>query len=231
VLGPTTMSAIVTGALDQLSDPSAVPSPAHFLVRWVQGRGGQVVDASGGMPSSRRGGISAAIGPSMPLRCLDPAGRSIQAFDLANEQWRAMEAENRRARHLKMPCCSAPVVLKRSRLGTRFFAHKAVGTCTTAAETEAHLILKAMAVDEARAHGWSVMTEVPGAAPSGEAWRADVLAWRGDRKIAIEIQWSSETNDEILRRQQRYRDSGVRCLWLLRQPSFPQHPRTARSKD
>jgi hypothetical protein len=157
----------------------------------------------------------------MPLRCLDPAGRDIQAFDLAEEQWRVLEAENRRARHLKMPCCSAQVVLKCSRLGTRFFAHKAVGACTIAPETEAHLRLKAMAVEVARAHGWSATTEVPGASPSGEAWRADVLAEKGDRKVAIEIQWSTETDDEILRRQQRYREAGVRGLWLLRQRSFP----------
>jgi competence protein CoiA len=157
----------------------------------------------------------------MPLRCRDLAGRSIQAFDLADEQWRALEVENRRVRHLKMLCCSAQVTLKRSRLGTRFFAHKAVGACTAAAETEAHLRLKAMAVEEARAHGWSATTEVLGISPSGEAWRADVLAEKGDRKIAIEIQWSTATNNEILRRQERYREAEVRGLWLLRQPSFP----------
>jgi competence protein CoiA len=120
-----------------------------------------------------------------------------------------------------MPCCSTQVVLKRSRLGTRFFAHKAIGACTTAAETEAHLVLKAMAVEVARAHGWSAITEVTGISPSGEAWRADILAQKGGRNVAIEIQWSSETDAEILRRQQRYRDSSVRGLWLLRQRSFP----------
>lgn len=157
----------------------------------------------------------------MPLRCVDPAGRNILAFDLADAQWRALEVENRRARHLKMPCCAAQVIFKRSRLGTRFFAHKAVGPCTTAAETEAHLLLKAMAFEAARANGWSANTEVHGTSPSGEAWKADVLAEKGDRKVAFEIQWSSETNEEILRRQQRYRESFIRGLWLLRQPSFP----------
>lgn len=157
----------------------------------------------------------------MPLRCLDPTGRSIHSFDLADEQWRALEAENRKARHLRMPCCSAQVILKRSRLGTQFFAHKAVGACATATETEAHLRLKRMAVEVARANGWTANTEVLGTSPSGEAWKADVLAEKGGRKIAIEIQWSSQTNDEISRRQQRYRESGVRGLWLLRQATFP----------
>src|ERR671918_714762 len=98
----------------------------------------------------------------MPLRCLDPTGRSIQSFDLADEQWRALQVENRRARHLRMPCCSAQVTLKRSHLGTPFFAHKSVGTCTTAAETEAHLRLKRMAVEAARANGWAAHTEKTG---------------------------------------------------------------------
>ena len=68
----------------------------------------------------------------MPLRCLDPAGRSIQAFDLTNDQWQALALENRKSRHFKMPCCPSLVTLKRSPLGTQFFAHKALGTRTTA---------------------------------------------------------------------------------------------------
>jgi hypothetical protein len=120
-----------------------------------------------------------------------------------------------------MPCCSAEVTLKRSRLGTQFFAHKAVGACTTAPETEAHLRLKRMVVEVARANGWTANTEVPGTSPSGEPWKADVLAQNGKTKVAIEVQWSSQANDEILRRQKRYKESGIRCLWLLRQPRFP----------
>ena len=39
--------------------------------------------------------------------------------------------------------------------------------------------------------------------------------------MAVEIQWSGQTNDETMKRQERYRQSGVRGLWLLRQPDFP----------
>jgi hypothetical protein len=42
----------------------------------------------------------------MPLRCLDPIGRSIQSFDLADEQWRALALENRKARSLSMACAA-----------------------------------------------------------------------------------------------------------------------------
>ncbi|MGH8194856.1 MAG: competence protein CoiA [Woeseiaceae bacterium] len=157
----------------------------------------------------------------MPQRCLDPAGLSIHSFDLTDEQWRSLELENRRARHLRMPCCSSAVTLKRSRLGTPFFAHKAVGTCTTAPETEAHLHLKRMAVEAARGNGWMAHTEVTGTSPSGEQWKADVFAQNGKSKVVVEVQWSSQTNEELLCRQERYRQSGVRGLWLLRHPGFP----------
>ena len=152
---------------------------------------------------------------------LDPTGRGIQAFDLADEQWRALELKNRKTRHLRMPCCGSQVILKKSHLGTQFFAHKTVGRCATAPETEAHLQLKKTVVDAARANGWEAATEVPGASPLGEQWTADVLAKKKTHKVAVEIQWAGQTNEETMRRQERYRQSGIRGLWLLRQPGFP----------
>src|SRR3546814_728026 len=111
----------------------------------------------------------------MPLRCLDEAGQGIYAFDLSEDAWQALVRQNRLSRHLRMPCCASQVTLKRSARGTRFFAHKAVGPCATAPETEQHLRLKRMAVVAARAHGWSAETEVPGLTPTGNQWKADVL--------------------------------------------------------
>ncbi|RJT28209.1 hypothetical protein D3227_34625 [Mesorhizobium waimense] len=157
----------------------------------------------------------------MPLRCIDPNGRSIQSFDLSGDHWEALSQENRQSRHLRMPCCQAQVTLKRSSLGTKFFAHKAVRECNWAPETEEHLHLKRLAVEAARASGWTAETEVPGESPDSEPWRADVLASKGKANVVIEIQWSGQTREETLRRQERYRESGIRGLWLLRQPGFP----------
>lgn len=158
----------------------------------------------------------------MPLRCQNQVtGEDIQAFDLNAGDWRALADENRSIRHLRLPCCSSMVTLKTSRRGTQFFAHKAKGTCSTAPETEAHLRLKEMTVAAARANGWEAATEVAGSTPDGESWIADILARRGGHRIAVEIQWSPQTDGETLSRQRRYGRSGVRGLWLLRQRGFP----------
>jgi competence protein CoiA len=157
----------------------------------------------------------------MALRCLDDDGCSIQAFDLSPDDWRDLKRRNREADTLRMPCCASRVILKCSHKGTQFFAHASAGECTTAPETEVHLRLKQIAVEVARSRGWNAETEVTGATPTGERWQADVLASKGDHKVAVEVQWSGQTNDETLRRQNRYRQSGIRCLWLFRRKGFP----------
>ncbi|WP_456849888.1 competence protein CoiA family protein [Bradyrhizobium sp. USDA 4504] len=110
--------------------------------------------------------------------------------------------------------------MKTSARGLNFFAHKSRGPCQSAPETEEHLVLKALAAAAARRAGWTCSTEARGSSPSGEAWTADVLALKGLNKIAIEIQWSGQTDEETLYRQERYRQSGIRCLWLFRRPGF-----------
>jgi hypothetical protein len=159
----------------------------------------------------------------MPLRCLDGTTdhRGIHSFDLSDDEWEAVKRVNGKLWHLRMPCCNSPVVLKISRLGTRFFAHKAAGQCVATSETEAHLHLKALAVGIARANGWEAATEATGTTPSGAPWRADVLAQRGKHQVAVEIQWSNQTCDETMSRQKQYRDSNIRGLWLFRQTGFP----------
>ena len=166
----------------------------------------------------------------MPLRCFGPDGQPIQSFDLTDAEWSALRLDNGRFRQLRMPCCDASVVLKTSGRGLNFFAHKVRGPCQSAPETEEHLALKALAAEAARRAGWTCSTEVNGSAPSGEPWVADVLAQKGDAKVVIEIQWSRQTLRESLRRQERYRQSGVRCLWLFRHPLF-EHAGFPVSKD
>ncbi len=153
----------------------------------------------------------------MPLRCLDDADRSLDASLLTTPEWTALTATNRHVRHLRTVCCGAPLVLKTSRLGTRFFAHLALGGCSSGDEGPEHLHLKALSVAAARAAGWTAEAEVAGATPAGEPWRADVMATKGSHRIAIEVQWSPQADDITRARQARYAASGVRGLWLFRQ--------------
>lgn len=157
----------------------------------------------------------------MPLRCITTAGDSLLSLDYDTVAWDRLRDENARTGHLLTTCCSTPVVLKRSRRGLHFFAHKHQGECATAVESRQHLELKALAVSVIRACGWSVETEVAGTTPDGEPWVADVLASRGNAKVAVEIQWSPQTDDETAARQARYERSGVRGLWLFHQANFP----------
>jgi len=160
----------------------------------------------------------------MPLRCLDHAGASLDAVALTPLEWAALTTANRRDRHLRMHCCGSPVVLKTSRLGTRFFAHQALGGCASGDESPEHLHLKTLAIAAARAAGWTAEAEVAGCTPGGEPWRADVLATRGRHRVAVEVQWSGQADDETARRQARYAASGVRALWLFRRPGFAVDP-------
>ena len=157
----------------------------------------------------------------MPLRCVDEHGTTIEADACSDEQWKTLRERSRKERNLKMPCCTVRAVLKTSKLGTRFFAHKARGACTWKPETNVHLHLKRVALKAAREAGWEAQTEVTEGTPEDEHWTADVLAWKGDRKIAVEVQWSGQTDEETWQRQRRYERSGVEGVWLLRQPGFP----------
>jgi hypothetical protein len=83
------------------------------------------------------------------------------------------------------------------------------------------LELKRIVVEAIRPHGWTIETEVTGKTQTGEQWRTDVLAQRGNAKVAVAIQWSQQTEEETLRMQEYWKQSGIRGLWLMAHPRFP----------
>lgn len=116
---------------------------------------------------------------------------------------------------LRMPCCGVPAIPKTSSRGNHFFSHARKGECATADESAEHLYCKSLVAKAAYEAGWQVTTERPGATPGGEAWVADVFCEMGRARIAFEIQMSPQADDETLRRQQRYKASGVRGAWFF----------------
>lgn len=157
----------------------------------------------------------------MPLKCLN-FGEPIFSFDIQPEEWEILRDQNALTRSLRMPCCDAGVVLKTSKLGTRYFAHARKGPCTTASESAEHILAKSVIAEAVKRAGWPVETEHFGVTSSGEIWIADVLARSSrTRQIAFEVQWSRQTEEETLRRQAKYAEAGVRCMWLMRQHDLP----------
>lgn len=149
----------------------------------------------------------------MPLRAVNDAG-NIHAFEFDAPGWAELK-ESYRSMGLRMPCCAVSAVPKTSPLGTYFFAHTRKGECVTAPESAEHLYCKNLIAQAAQAVGWTVTTEKPGASPDGEAWTADVFCEKGNARIAFEVQMSPQTHEETVRRQLRYKASGVRGAWFL----------------
>ncbi|NOS98923.1 MAG: hypothetical protein HOP25_10690 [Methylotenera sp.] len=157
----------------------------------------------------------------MPLRCTNTQGTDVFSFQFDEEAWSALQVENKSLHHLRMQCCYANVVLKTSKLGTKFFAHSKRGECTSAPETAEHLLAKQHIIEAIQSVGWEAMPEQRGKTPDGEDWIADVLALRNNNKVAFEVQWSPQTIEETERRQSKYNESSVRGLWFFRRSELP----------
>lgn len=160
----------------------------------------------------------------MPLRAtLD--GEVIQSFRLEPGEWSNLKGSYK-SKSLLMPCCQTKAIPKTSKLGTQYFAHSKRGGCASNPETQEHLYLKYLIAQIAHECGWQVTTEYAGVTPDGDEWVADVFCEKGKAKLAFEVQWSQQTNDEYLRRTAKYASAGVRCAWLFRLKGGRQHFRS-----
>ena len=156
----------------------------------------------------------------MPLRAFID-GNEVIAPALSDEEWEALRQRVQAEKlAVVLPCCDRPGYLRRSRLGTRHFAHKRAGEddaqrCDMEGETMEHLKAKADIVTAARRAGYRASPEL-----AGEGWRADVMAERpnGTGRIAFEVQWSFLRLEDCIFRQERYARDDVRGCWFFRNP-------------
>ena len=148
----------------------------------------------------------------MPLRAVCDTG-NLHAFEFNATEWLNLK-NSYRSMGLRMPCCTSSAIPKTSSLGIYFFAHSRVGNCTSALETPEHLYCKRLIAQAARDAGWATVTEKTGVTPAGDTWVADVFCEKGIAKIAFEVQMSPQTHHETMRRQLRYKESGVRGAWF-----------------
>jgi hypothetical protein len=142
-------------------------------------------------------------------------GERVDATKHTRESWLALQSSDER-KLLVMPLCGVRAVAK-ARGETRFFAHLSAAGCDAehGGETPQHLAMKeALALGIDRVPGWHAIIEHPH--PSRE-WIVDVLAESDDgaRKVAFEVQLSSQTPDRYASRSQRYFDGDIFPVWLV----------------
>ena len=156
----------------------------------------------------------------MPLRAFVD-GKEVIAPLLSDEEWEALRQRVQADKlSVVLPCCDREGYLRRSRLGTRHFAHKRASSddaprCEMEGETMEHLKAKADIVSASQSAGYRAAPEIP-----GDGWRADVLAERhnGSGRIAFEVQWSFLRLEDCVFRQDRYARDKVRGCWFFRKP-------------
>lgn len=143
-------------------------------------------------------------------------GSRVDATTHTKETWSELQNSEDRKR-MFMPVCGVRAVAKTRGETTRFFAHLRKAGCKVdhGGESPQHLALKEAlkdCIDQVR--GWHAIIEHPH--PSRE-WIIDALAESDDltKKVAFEVQLSSQTPDKYFARSQRYFDSGIFPVWLV----------------
>jgi competence protein CoiA len=112
------------------------------------------------------------------------------------------------------PACKSPVILKKGAVKIHHFAHAPPYTCTYGAgETEDHRQAKNGIYEALVAAGYQAWLEL-GLSPWGLDSRPDVLAIIDGNVVAIEVQASCLSMNEIAARTLRYHNWGAAVIWL-----------------
>ena len=145
--------------------------------------------------------------------------KEIYSFMLNDEQWDRLKDKYKNL-SMYMPCCQTRAIPKKSKLGTQYFAHYPARNCgVNSGESPEHQFCKYLIFKYLHKNGWAVTPEFRSQTPSGEIWIADIYAEKNNTKIAVEIQWSPQSIEETKRRQEKYRQSGIRAVWFMRTTS------------
>jgi hypothetical protein len=113
------------------------------------------------------------------------------------------------------PGCHSPVMLRRGAVKVAHFAHKSLSNCGYASgETTVHMTAKLAFLRAFRGRG--LRTEVEFLVPTllGDR-RADVMVWSpSGRQVAIEVQHSAISLEDLHRRSESYASSGIAVVWI-----------------
>ena len=141
-------------------------------------------------------------------------GERVDATEMAHDPWRNL-VNHPLYRDLVLLECG----LRASRVtrrGRQFFKHYPDVECAIEHKSESphHLAMKRALKDRINAApGWSA--EVEQAHPE-RTWIADVMATHiSGRRLAFEVQLSAQSEDDYVRRSQRYVDDHIGPVWVV----------------
>lgn len=142
-------------------------------------------------------------------------GERVDATEMAHWPWRDLVKHPRYA-ELVLIECGLRAKRVTSHMGRQYFAHYPSLECPVVHKSESpqHLAMKQALKDRINAApGWTAEVE---AAHPERAWTADVLATNTDgRRLAFEVQLSQQTEEEFVRRSQRYVDDRIGPVWVV----------------
>lgn len=138
--------------------------------------------------------------------------KMMSAEDIPLKEWRAIQAQKP---PIRMFCCLAQGYMRVREEHQEFVHYRRTEECLGRPDSPSHDLLKIAVRNAARADVWSAEVEAPGPAPDRK-WIADVLASKNTAQVAFEIQLSPITKEALLRRQDVYSRSRVRCCWFVK---------------
>ncbi len=140
-------------------------------------------------------------------------GETVISVDMTDEEWNELKKIVLSHKNtIELPCCGSLANPRVSKLKTKHFVHKAkTPSCNWKPESAEHLWVKEIIFKTCKEEGWYVEPEY-----SFNDWAADVFATDGNVKIAFEVQWSRQTEEETRRRQQNYKKDNIKGVWLFR---------------
>jgi len=150
----------------------------------------------------------------MPLRAIIDNKEIISSF-LTEEEWNELK-DRIKSNSLDVIIYQTKKqgYLRRSKKGLQHFVHKKGELPENwKPESPQHLYVKNEVLLGCKDAGWDGYPEF-----KENDWEADVLALKGEQRIAFEVQWSSQTYDKTVERQNKYKRDNVRCCWLFRKP-------------
>ena len=150
----------------------------------------------------------------MPLRAIIENREVISTF-LSKKEW------NKLRKYVKSNNVDVLIsqthkygYLRTSKFGLQHFTHKkGEKPKNWKPESQQHLLAKSEVLLGCKDAGWEAKSEF-----SENEWIADVISIKGKIKVAFEIQWSRQSYEKTIERQNKFKNSNVRGCWFIKTP-------------